>query len=90
MTEQCIRVWVAGRVQGVGFRYFVREEAQREHLSGWARNLPDGRVEILLCGVAEAVQRVYDRVRQGPAGARVEESHHEESAERPPSGFAIY
>lgn len=66
------RFLIGGRVQGVGFRFFAREAAQVENLSGWVRNLPDGRVEVLADGDRESVDRFERRLRRGPAGARVE------------------
>ena len=63
---------VSGRVQRVGFRYFVYEEAHRENVTGWARNLPDGRVEVVAEGDEEAVERFERALRRGPAGARVD------------------
>lgn len=67
------RVLVSGRVQGVGFRYFAQETALLEGISGWVRNLPDGRVEAFLEGDQEAVDRVERRLRRGPRGARIEQ-----------------
>jgi len=64
---------VSGRVQGVGFRWFVQESASVEGLHGWVRNLPDGRVEIRAEGDAEALDRFEHHVRGGPRGARVDE-----------------
>ena len=66
------RFVVSGRVQGVGFRYFTQDTALREGVTGWVRNLPDGRVEALVEGDAEAVTRVERAVRAGPRGARVD------------------
>lgn len=66
------RFVISGKVQGVGFRWFTQETATREGLKGWVRNLPDGRVEALLEGEAEAVTRVERALRSGPRGARVE------------------
>jgi acylphosphatase len=66
------RFVVAGRVQGVGFRYFTRDAARREGLTGTVRNLDDGRVEIVVEGDQEAVTRFERAIRQGPAGARVD------------------
>ena len=66
------RFVIAGRVQGVGFRYFVQEAAARDGLGGWVRNLPDGRVEAFAEGDQEAVVRFERHVRQGPPAARVE------------------
>jgi acylphosphatase len=66
------RFVISGRVQGVGFRWFVRDAAVREGVTGWVRNLPDGRVEALVEGNAEAVTRVERLLRSGPPGARVQ------------------
>jgi acylphosphatase len=66
------RYLVSGRVQGVGFRFFADAVAQREGLHGWVRNLPDGRVEALAEGEADAIDRFEHAVRHGPSGARVE------------------
>jgi acylphosphatase len=65
------RVLVTGRVQGVGFRFFVEEAARFEGVRGWVRNRPDGRVEAFLEGDQEAVTRIEQKMRRGPAGARV-------------------
>jgi acylphosphatase len=66
------RVVIGGRVQGVGFRWFTRDTAVREGVSGWVCNLPDGRVEALIEGELEAVARVERALRRGPPGARVQ------------------
>jgi acylphosphatase len=65
------RFVISGRVQGVGFRWFTKDVAVREGATGFVRNLPDGRVEALVEGDAEAVTRVERLLRQGPPGARV-------------------
>jgi acylphosphatase len=77
------RYLVSGRVQGVGFRFFTEDAAAREGLSGHARNLADGRVEIAVEGEAAAVARFERAIRQGPPGARVEEVTTEA---QPPTG----
>lgn len=74
---------VSGRVQGVGFRYFVHDVARREGVTGYVRNLPDGRVEALVEGDVEPVTRVERAIRLGPGGARVE---HVEADVLTPSG----
>ena len=66
------RFVVSGRVQGVGFRYFIQDTALREGVTGWVRNLPDGRVEACVEGETDAVHRVEVALRSGPRGARVE------------------
>lgn len=66
------RYVISGRVQGVGFRYFTYDAAVREGVTGWVRNLPDGRVEARIEGEAEAVDRVERAIRSGPPGARVD------------------
>jgi len=66
------RFLIRGRGQGVGFRYFARDVALREGVTGWVRNLPDGRVEALVEGEAEAVTRVERALRTGPGGARID------------------
>ena len=67
------RFVVSGRVQGVGFRYYVQDHAAVEGVHGYVRNLPDGRVEALLEGDDESVVRVERALRRGPAGAHVED-----------------
>jgi acylphosphatase len=79
------RYLISGRVQGVGFRYFVEDVARREGVSGYVRNLPDGRVEALVEGDAATVDRVEATVWRGPRGARVDDVMIEEVA---PSGQA--
>ncbi len=66
------RFLVVGRVQRVGFRYFAEETARLEGVAGFVRNLPDGRVEALAEGEADAVLRFERAIRHGPPGARVE------------------
>ncbi|HEX2040365.1 MAG TPA: acylphosphatase [Acidimicrobiales bacterium] len=65
------RVLVDGRVQGVFFRDTCRREAVAAQLDGWVRNLPDGRVEAVFEGEAEAVQRLVDWCAVGPPRATV-------------------
>jgi acylphosphatase len=67
----CYRCLVGGRVQGVFFRASAREQAMRLGVTGYAKNLRDGRVEILVCGEATAVAHLRDWLRTGPPGAGV-------------------
>ncbi len=66
------RFVIGGRVQGVGFRMFAEAHAEREGVHGYVRNLADGRVEALVEGDQDAVDRVELTLRRGPAGARIE------------------
>jgi len=66
------RYVIAGRVQGVGFRYFTDEAARREGVDGWVRNMADGSVEVMIEGDLESIDRVEAAVRRGPSSARVE------------------
>lgn len=74
------RYIIAGRVQGVGFRYFTEDAALREGLSGYVRNLPDGRVEAFIEGDADAMSRVEAALWRGPRGARVDDIAIEQTA----------
>jgi acylphosphatase len=65
-------LWLSGRVQGVAFRYYTRHEARRIGVTGWVRNLPDGRVEVVIRGKDDQVRALVDWCRHGPPGARVD------------------
>ena len=67
------RYRVTGRVQGVGFRFFVEDAAMREGVSGHVRNVSDGSVEVVVEGEAEAVARLERALWSGPPGARVDD-----------------
>jgi acylphosphatase len=69
--ERIVRLMINGRVQGVGFRAFVEEEARRRGLRGWVRNRRDGAVEATLAGPAEAVNAMIEACRRGPSAAQV-------------------
>ncbi len=66
------RLEISGKVQGVGFRYFVAHDARQQGLRGWVRNRRDGSVEALLIGEDAAVAAVTARCRRGPPQARVD------------------
>ena len=68
----CKRCLVSGRVQGVFFRASTRTQAQQLDVTGYARNLPDGRVEVVACGSAENVDALCNWLQQGPPRAQVE------------------
>ena len=71
MAKICIHAFVSGRVQGVWYRNSARNAALAQGVTGWARNLPDGRVEVMLCGDESAVQSVAGWLHEGPPGASV-------------------
>lgn len=78
-----VHVYISGDVQGVGFRWFAREEAMGRGLQGFVANLPDGRVEAAFEGSDDAVDAMVEWCRQGPGWARVEDV---EVIEEPPTG----
>ena len=80
-----LRLLVSGRVQGVWFRESTRQEAERLGVTGWVRNLPDGRVEAVLEGETVAVQALAAWCRRGPERAQVETV--EQVEERPTGSF---
>jgi len=67
----CMRCLVSGKVQGVFYRASTRFEAEKLSITGYAKNLPDGRVEVLACGTRENVEQLMEWLRKGPADARV-------------------
>ncbi|MDX1902076.1 MAG: acylphosphatase [Gammaproteobacteria bacterium] len=69
----CVRCYVAGKVQGVWFRAGTQDEAKRLGVTGWARNLPDGRVEVLACGEREKIEQLCAWLKKGPPLANVSE-----------------
>ena len=70
---ESIHLEVRGRVQGVGFRWYVVDKARELKLSGWVKNRGDGNVEIAAAGEAEALAKLEAAVTAGPPGARVED-----------------
>lgn len=88
---KCIALhgYVSGRVQGVSYRAFVAAQAREHDLSGWARNLADGRVEVLLCGAEGDVNAVAAALRRGPPLARVTNVALHATAMPAATGFTI-
>lgn len=81
------RVFVTGRVQNTGFRDWAVRRAHEHGVTGWVRNLKDGRVELLVAGEDEAVVAMVDACRQGPPTARVDHLEANADSERAPKGF---
>lgn len=71
MPTRAVHVTITGRVQGVGFRAWVWDEAEARHLSGWVRNRRDGTVEAVFSGEAADVEAMLAVCRAGPRGAAV-------------------
>jgi acylphosphatase len=86
-----VRVVVRGRVQGVGFRWFVREHARALGLSGRVTNRPDGTVDVEAEGDQAAIEKLMGYLRRGPAGAAVDavDAAPADSIEALPNPFAI-
>lgn len=73
MSKVCIIAWVYGRVQGVGFRYTTQHEAQWLGLTGYAKNMDDGSVEVVACGESDRVEQLMKWLKAGgPSSARVD------------------
>lgn len=83
---------IQGRVQGVGFRWFVHREASELHLSGWVRNTEDGDVEVVAAGAPDDLAELRSSLCHGPRGARVDrivEHHLNDSEGRDLNSFRI-
>jgi acylphosphatase len=85
----CRRYLIRGRVQGVGFRYFVQKEAVRLGIRGWVRNLDDGRVEALAEGSLAQLAELEGSLHRGPRWAEVRGVDTEEAPAGAPPGFSI-
>jgi acylphosphatase len=82
------RFIVRGRVQGVGFRWFVEREAHMLGVAGWVRNNSDSSVEVLAIGTRDQLSGLRSRLRQGPRAARVDDV--EESETKPIDGLKTF
>ena len=71
MSRCCTKAWVTGKVQGVLYRGSTQEQALKLGITGYAKNLPDGRVEVLMCGSPEDVKTLSEWLWQGPEKAHV-------------------
>ncbi len=90
MTDEvkACRFVVRGRVQGVGFRWFVEREAHILGLAGWVRNNADGSVEVMAQGTGHQLSGLRSRLREGPRAARVDVV--EESEARPGASLSSF
>jgi acylphosphatase len=85
---QARRFLVRGRVQGVGFRWFVEREAHILGIAGWVRNNADSSVEVLAMGTRDQLVGLRSRLREGPRAARVDDV--EESEAKPVAGLTSF
>ena len=83
-----VHVFVSGRVQGVGFRDFTQGEARKRGLTGWVKNLEDGRVEAVVEGAADKVAELLEAVKHGPPRAQVDKV--ETTDEEPTGEFKVF
>lgn len=77
-NQICIHCCISGKVQGVWFRASAKEEADKLGITGWACNLPDGRVEVFACGDSEKMSAFHAWLKHGPRLAAVTEVSYEE------------
>jgi acylphosphatase len=87
--ERTVRVRIAGRVQGVGYRAWVEEEASARGLNGWVRNQRDGTVAALFAGDPASVSAMLTACREGPPMAMVNSVDVTETAEPAGRGFRV-
>jgi acylphosphatase len=90
-TEKAIearRFVVRGRVQGVGFRWFVEREAHTLGIAGWVRNNSDGTVEVLAMGTRDQLSGLRSRLREGPRASRVDDVAEAEA--KPVDGLSTF
>jgi len=85
---QARRYLVRGRVQGVGFRWFVEREAHILGIAGWVRNNHDGSVEVLAQGSRDQLSGLHSRLREGPRASRVDSVEVED--EKPTTGLSSF
>lgn len=87
--SECRRYFISGRVQGVFFRESTRREAMRLGLTGFARNLTDGRVEVLACGDKALLAELEQWLVNGPPEAGVDDVAGEAADDPAPDGFSV-
>lgn len=84
-----VRVWIEGRVQGVGFRYWVARLAETLGVSGWVRNRRDGSVEALFAGDLDTVRKMISRCHEGPPVSHVTKLTEQEVETPAGTGFEV-
>lgn len=89
MNKVCMHYYISGKVQGVWFRASTQKEAKQLGLTGWVRNLPDNRVEVLACGDKEALTKLSAWLNSGPPLAKVSEVASEENGWEDHADFIV-
>lgn len=92
MDQSKKHIRISGRVQGVGFRYFTRQNAESLNIKGWVKNLAGGDVEAVLVGEKKNVNQIIERIKEGPRMARVDNLEIDEESEKLNerfSGFSV-
>lgn len=89
MTESCVKFTVSGVVQGVGFRYSTAHEGKTIGATGYAKNQPNGDVEVVICGSEAQISHMAVWLEKGPRTATVERVIRESISFKPFSGFKI-
>lgn len=83
----CMRYLVSGKVQGVFYRATTRHQAEMLGITGYAKNLPDGKVEVLACGEREALDKLHAWLLKGPEASQVNGVSSEPAGDYVPRGF---
>lgn len=84
-----VHVYISGNVQGIGFRQFIKHKAQELNIKGWVKNLPDGRVEVMLAGDQANIKKMLEFCRKGPFLAEVKRLKTEELPDQKFESFDI-
>lgn len=90
MNQLCMQCYVSGKVQGVWYRASAQIEARRLGITGWARNLDDGRVEVFACGTVDNLHVFYEWLKVGPKHAVVADCTYEELIWQDYEGFDVF
>lgn len=88
--KSCMRCYISGKVQGVWYRASSKEQAEKLGITGWAKNMPDGRVEIFACGESHQLDVFFQWLHQGPSLANVETCTREDLAWHHYEGFDVF
>lgn len=82
MDQSKKHIRISGRVQGVGFRHFTRQNAKNLNIKGWVKNLSDGDVEAVLVGEKRNVDQMIEQIKEGPRMARVDNLDADEESDK--------